>query len=80
MVMATSEVQTAERLARLEAQHEELVRLMREAHTDMQGLRADVSELKTSLTKWKGIGAGIVITVSLLWSGVLGIYHFVGGK
>ena len=77
---AMGEIEMAERLTRLETQHEELVRLMRESHNDMQGLKQDLQEVKTSLTKWKGIGAGIVITVSVVWSLVLGVYHFAGGK
>jgi hypothetical protein len=78
--MSTQEIQTAERLARLETQHAELVRLMREAHDDMQLLKANTQDVKDSLTRWKGVGAGIVITVSVLWAGLFGIYKLAGGK
>jgi hypothetical protein len=71
------DVETAERLARLETQHLELVRLMRESHDDMQQLKKDVQALNNSLTKWWGIGAGIVIAVSAIWSIVLGVMKFV---
>jgi hypothetical protein len=37
-------------------------------------------ELKESLTKWKGISAGIAITVSLIWTAILGIYGIFAGK
>lgn len=75
-----ADIETAERLARLETQHAELVRLMRESHDDMQGLKRDLHEVKDSLTRWKGVGAGIVITVSLLWGAFFGVYRIFGGK
>ena len=53
-----------ERLARLEQQQEELMRIVRENHEDLK-------EVKESLTKWKGIAGGIAIAVSCLWAGVL---------
>ena len=77
--MATQEIQTAERLARLEAQHEELVRLMREAHDDMQLLKTATQDVRDSLTKWRGIAAGIAITVSMFWAGIGAVYSFITG-
>jgi hypothetical protein len=53
-----------ERLAKLEQQQEELMRIVRENHEDLK-------EVKESLTKWKGIAGGIAITVSVLWAGIL---------
>ena len=53
-----------ERLARLEQQQEELMRIVRENHSDLK-------EVKESLTRWKGIAGGIAIAVSCLWAGVL---------
>jgi hypothetical protein len=53
-----------ERLAKLEQQQEELMRIVRENHEDLK-------EVKESLTKWKGIAGGIAIAVSCLWAGVL---------
>ena len=53
-----------ERLARLEQQQEELMRIVRENHEDLK-------EVKESLTRWKGIAGGIAIAVSCLWAGVL---------
>jgi len=53
-----------ERLAKLEQQQEELMRIVRENHEDLK-------EVKESLTKWKGIAGGIAIAVSVLWAGVL---------
>jgi prefoldin subunit 5 len=69
-----------ERVAKLEAQHQELMRLLQETRQDMKDMHSDMHELKESLTKWKGISAGIAITVSLIWTVVLGIYGIFAGK
>lgn len=69
-----------ERVAKLEAQHQELMRLLQETRQDMKDMHSDLHELKESLTKWKGISAGIAITVSLIWTAVLGVYGFFLGK
>jgi prefoldin subunit 5 len=69
-----------ERVAKLEAQHQELMRLLQETRQDMKDIHSDMHELKESLTKWKGISAGIAITVSLIWTAVLGIYGIFAGK
>jgi len=69
-----------ERVAKLEAQHQELMRLLQETRQDMKDMHSDLHELKESLTKWKGISAGIAITVSLVWTAVLGIYGIFAGK
>ena len=69
-----------ERVAKLEAQHQELMRLLQETRQDMKDMHSDVHELKESLTKWKGISAGIAITVSLIWTAMLSIYGIFAGK
>ena len=69
-----------ERITRLEAQHQELMRLLQETRQDMKDIHSDMHELKESLTKWKGISAGIAITVSLIWTALLGIYGIFAGK
>jgi prefoldin subunit 5 len=69
-----------ERVAKLEAQHQELMRLLQETRQDMKDMHSDLHELKESLTKWKGISAGIAITVSLIWTAMLGIYGIFAGK
>jgi prefoldin subunit 5 len=69
-----------ERVAKLEAQHQELMRLLQETRQDMKDMHSDLHELKESLTKWKGISAGIAITVSLIWTVVLSIYSIFAGK
>lgn len=69
-----------ERIAKLEAQHEELMRLLTETRDDMKEMHEDIHLLKESLTKWKGISAGIALTVSLIWASVLGIYGIFSGK
>jgi hypothetical protein len=75
-----ADIETAERLARLETQHTEIVRLMREAHDDMQELKRDLHDVKNSLTRWMGIGAGVAITISLLWTAAFSLYKLLGGK
>ena len=69
-----------ERVAKLEAQHQELMRLLQETRQDMKDMHSDLHELKESLTKWKGISAGIAITVSLIWTAFIGIYAILTGK
>ena len=69
-----------ERVAKLEAQHQELMRLLQETRQDMKDMHSDLHELKESLTKWKGISAGIAITVSLIWTTFIGIYALITGK
>ena len=56
------------------------MRLLQETRQDMKDMHSDMHELKESLTKWKGISAGIAITVSLIWTAVLGIYGIFSGK
>jgi len=69
-----------ERITRLEAQHAEMMRLLQETRQDMKEMHQDMHELKESLTRWKGISAGIAITVSLIWTAMLGIYGLFAGK
>ena len=69
-----------ERITKLEAQHSEMMRLLQETRQDMKDIHSDMHELKESLTKWKGISAGIAITVSLIWTAVLGVYSLFAGK
>ena len=59
-----------ERLAKLEQQQEELMRIVRENHEDLK-------EVKESLTKWKGIAGGIAIAVSCMWAAVIGVMEFI---
>ena len=69
-----------ERITRLETQHAEMMRLLQETRQDMKEMHEDIHELKESLTKWKGISAGIAITVSLIWTTFLGLYALLTGK
>jgi hypothetical protein len=69
-----------ERIAKLETQHAEMMRLLQETRQDMKDIHSDMHELKESLTKWKGISAGIAITVSMLWTVILGVYGIFSGK
>jgi hypothetical protein len=43
-------------------------------------MHSDLHELKESLTKWKGISAGIAITVSMIWTVVIGVFSFFSTK
>lgn len=73
-------MEDVERIARLEAQHQELMRLLQDTRQDMKDMHSDIHELKESLTKWKGVSAGIAITVSCAWAFVIGIYNLFAGK
>ena len=59
-----------ERLAKLEQQQEELMRIVRENHEDLK-------EVKESLTKWKGIAGGMAIAISCMWAAVIGLMEFI---
>ena len=69
-----------ERITRLETQHNEMMRLLQETRQDMKEMHEDIHELKESLTKWKGISAGIAITVSMVWTAFIGLYALLTGK
>ena len=58
------DIETAERLAKLETQMDQLIDMIEENHKDLH-------EVKDQLTKWKGIAGGIAIAVSVLWAGVV---------
>lgn len=58
------DIETAERLAKLETQMDQLISMVEENHKDLH-------EVKDQLTKWKGIAGGIAIAVSVLWAGIL---------
>ena len=42
--------------------------------------REDVKVLRDTLTKYHGVMAGIVLTVSAVWAGILGVWTFVKHK
>lgn len=69
-----------ERIAKLEAQHQLMMQLLQETRDDIKSMREDVHQVRDSLTKWKGIGGGIVIAVSIIWSAGLTIWNFVSAK
>ena len=53
------DIETAERLAKLETQMDQILALVEENHKD-------IHDVKDQLTKWKGIAGGIAISVSCL--------------
>ena len=67
------DIETAERLAKLETQMDRLIGMVEENHKDLH-------EVKDQLTKWKGIAGGIAIAVSAFWGVLVTVYHFVAGK
>ena len=67
------DIETAERLTKLETQVDRLIELVEENHKDLH-------EVKDQLTKRKGIAGGIAIAVSALWGVVITVYHIVAGK
>jgi hypothetical protein len=69
-----------ERIARLEAQHQLMMQLLQETRDDIKTMREDMHQVRDSLTKWKGIGGGIVIAVSLIWSAGLALWSIFSPK
>ena len=69
-----------ERIAKLEIQHQLMMQLLQETRDDIKSMRDDVHQVRDSLTKWKGIGGGIVIAVSIIWSLGLTIWNFLSSK
>jgi hypothetical protein len=63
------DIETAERLAKLETQMDQILLLVEENHKD-------IHDVKDQLTKWKGIAGGIAITVSCLWAFGIGIVEW----
>jgi hypothetical protein len=60
---------------------EDVERIARLTREDMKEVRDDMHEVKAALTKWKGLGAGIAITVSCFWAVLIAIWGFItGGK
>ena len=63
------DIETAERLAKLETQVDKLIEMVQEKHKDLH-------EVKDQLTKWKGIAGGIAIAVSCLWAAGIAIVEW----
>ena len=63
------DIETAERLAKLETQVDKLIELVEENHRDLH-------EVKDQLTKWQGIAGGIAIAVSCLWAAGIAIVEW----
>jgi DNA-binding FrmR family transcriptional regulator len=55
------DLETAERLAKLETQVDRLIEMVEENHKDLH-------EVRDQLVKWKGIAGGIAIAVSAAWA------------
>jgi hypothetical protein len=66
-------VSDVERIAKLEEQHNQMMTLLKET-------RDDVKVLRDTLTKYHGVMAGVVLTVSAIWAGLLGVWTFVKHK
>lgn len=62
-----------ERIARLEANQQTLTGLMSEVRNEIKDMRKD-------FTRAKGIYAGVVMTVSVIWATLLGVWQFVRHK
>jgi hypothetical protein len=74
-------MEDVERIARLEAQHQEVMRVLQETREDMKSLRDDMHEVRNALTRWKGIAAGVALSVTCVWAIVAAIWGLVtGGK
>jgi hypothetical protein len=74
-------MEDVERIARLEAQHQEVMRVLQETREDMKEVRDDMHEVRNALTRWKGIAAGVALSVTCVWAIVAAIWGLVtGGK
>lgn len=62
-----------ERIAKLEAQNEEMHRRVNEIH-------GDVREIKRAVTSWRGMFLGVALTVSLFWTGAIGFWNAIKHK
>lgn len=59
---------TEERLAILETEHKQLV-------SEIKAIRSDVQEIKKAVTSWRGVVLGVVLTVSFIWTGFIGLWN-----
>jgi hypothetical protein len=57
-----------------------MMQLLQETRDDIKTMREDMHQVRDSLTKWKGIGGGIVIAVSLIWSAGLALWGIFSPK
>lgn len=62
-----------ERIAKLETQQEEMYRRINEMQTDIR-------EIKKAVTSWRGVMLGVALTVSFVWTGVMGAWNFLKHK
>ena len=62
-----------ERIAKLEAQSEDMHRRVNEIH-------GDVREIKKAVTSWRGMVLGVALAVSLFWTGLMGAWNFLKHK
>lgn len=62
-----------ERIAVLETQQAQLQK-------QLIDMRQDVKDIKKAVTSWRGIVLGIFVTVSFLWTGLIGIWNMLKHK
>lgn len=57
-----------------------MMRVLVETRDEIKSMREEMHQVKDSLTKWRGIGAGIAIAVSLIWTAGLAIWSLFSQK
>jgi len=62
-----------ERIAKLEAKEIERDRRIEE-------MQRDIREIKKAVTSWRGVILGVALTVSFLWTGLMGAWNFLKHK
>lgn len=62
-----------ERIAKLEAKEIERDRRIGE-------MQRDIREIKKAVTSWRGVMLGVALTVSFLWTGLMGAWNFLKHK
>ena len=79
-VQQGTQYENRERIATLEAQRRTLQEQLAETREDVRSIQRDVREIKTTLTSHRGFVAGVVVTVSVIWTMGLGIWQFIKHK
>ena len=62
-----------ERIASLEAYQQIMAK-------EISEMRADIKEIRKAVTSWRGIVLGIVMTVSVIWTGAIGLFQLIRHK
>lgn len=68
------------RITILEQQNLSQQRMLEDQARLLTSMAEDLRTIRTELTKWKGMAAGVFLTVSAIWGVVLALWQFVKHK